>query len=484
MFMKTRRQMLAQCGLGLGSIALSSLLSEMGLAAEGSNADSSGIDSKDAVIPETPLGSSLSPKLPHFAPRAKRVIHLFANGGPSQVDTFDPKPALKKWHGKLLDDKLKGDKRVGGAAFASPFKFAKHGKCGADVSELFPKLAEHVDDMCIIRSMVTDVPNHEPGLLMMNCGDISQVRPSMGSWVLYGLGTENQSLPGFVVMCPSGLPTSQGSNWRSAFLPGVYQGTYVDSQESSPDKLVANIRNDQLVPKQQRRQLDYIQQLNELHRHQREDDAQLDARIASLELAFRMQREAGDAFDVAREPDHIRELYGDTLQGRQMLIARRLVERGVRYVQVYHGAGQPWDSHQNLLGGHERLCRDADQPIAALLSDLKQRGMLDDTLVIWGGEMGRTPTVQLPMGPKPGRDHHHNGYTMWLAGGGARGGYTHGATSEVGLEVAENPVHVHDLHATILHLLGFDHEKLTFRYAGRDFRLTDVHGRVIKDLLA
>ncbi len=471
--MFSRRELLNRCGMGLGGIALASLLNDLGLAAAPAAGDVA-----------APVGSSLAPKVPHFAPRAKRVIHLFMNGGPSQVDTFDPKPALAKYHGKLLSEELKGDKRVGGAGYASPFKFAKHGQSGLEISELFPNIAKHADDLCIVRSMQTPIPNHEPGFLMMNCGDISRPVPSMGSWTLYGLGTENQSLPGFVVMCPAGLPTAQGSNWRNAFLPGIYQGTYVDSQESSPDKLVANIRNDAILPGQQRRQLDYIQQLNELHRQARPEDDQLEARIQSLELAFRMQREAGEAFDASREPQHIRELYGDNVQGRQMLIARRLVERGVRYVQLYHGAGQPWDSHNKLEDSHRRLAKESDQAVAALLTDLKQRDMLKDTLVLWGGEMGRTPTVQLPLTATPGRDHHHDGFTVWMAGGGTKGGYAHGVTDELGLHVAEDPVHVHDLHATILHLLGFDHEKLTFRYAGRDFRLTDVSGQVVKELLA
>lgn len=469
----SRRELLNRCGMGLGGVALASLLNDLGLAAAPAGADVA-----------APVGSSLAPKAPHFAPKAKRVIHLFMNGGPSQVDTFDPKPALAKYHGKLLSEELKGDKRVGGAAFASPFKFAKHGQSGLEISELFPNIAKHADDLCVVRSMQTPIPNHEPGFLMMNCGDISRPVPSMGSWTLYGLGTENQSLPGFVVMCPAGLPTAQGSNWRNAFLPGIYQGTYVDSQESSPDKLVANIRNDAILPGQQRRQLDYIQQLNELHRRARPEDDQLEARIQSLELAFRMQREAGEAFDASREPQHIRELYGDNVQGRQMLIARRLVERGVRYVQLYHGAGQPWDSHNKLEDSHRRLAKESDQAVAALLTDLKQRDMLKDTLVLWGGEMGRTPTVQLPLTATPGRDHHHDGFTIWMAGGGTKGGYAHGVTDELGLHVAEDPVHVHDLHATILHLLGFDHEKLTFRYAGRDFRLTDVSGQVVKGLIA
>ena len=467
-----------RCGFGMGAVALSSLMNELGYAAPAATAASGTVETGlDA-------GSSLAPKQPHFAPKAKHVIHLFMNGGPSQIDLFDPKPMLAKYHGKVLKKDLEGDKRVGGAAFASPFKFKKHGQSGIEISELLPNLARHADDLCVVRSMQTPVPNHEPGLLMMNCGDINRPVPSMGSWLLYGLGTENQSLPGFVVMCPAGLPTAQGSNWRNAFLPGIYQGTYVDSQESEAAKLVANIRNDAILPKQQRRQLDYLQQLNAMHRARRADDEQLDARIQSLELAFRMQREAGEAFDISREPKHVRDLYGDTVHGRQTLIARRLVERGVRYVQLYHGAGQPWDSHAGVNERHPKLAAECDQPIAALLADLKQRDMLKDTLVIWGGEMGRTPTVQLPVGPKPGRDHHHDGFTVWMAGGGVRGGYTHGLTDEFGLAVAADPVHVHDLHASILHLMGFDHEKLTFRYGGRDFRLTDVHGRVVKELFA
>ena len=467
--MVSRRQLLTRSGMGIGGVALAGLLCKPAAG--------------ESASPAAPT-SALGPRPPHFKPRAVRIIHLFMNGGPSQIDLFDPKPLLKKYEGKVLKDDLKADKRIGGVGLPSPFAFAKHGQSGIEISELLPNIARHADDLCVIRSMQTPVPNHEPGLLMMNCGDISRTVPSMGSWTLYGLGTENQSLPGFVVMCPAGLPTAQGSNWRSAFLPGIYQGTSIDSQESSPDRLVANISNDRILPGQQRRQLDYIQQMNELHRQARPDDAQLEARIHSLELAFRMQREAGEAFDVSREPEAVRERYGNHVQGRQLLIARRLAERGVRYVQVYHGAGQPWDSHQNVNDAHKKLCRESDAPIAALLQDLKDRDMLDDTLVIWGGEMGRTPTVQLPLGKAPGRDHHHDGFTVWLAGGGVKGGHVHGTTDDVGLSVVENPVTVHDLHATILHLLGFDHERLTFRHAGRDFRLTDVHGTVVHDVLA
>ncbi len=470
----SRRRLLAECGMGMGSLALAGLLADS-RAAESLPALGAG-----SVSPV----SSLAPKSPHFAPRATRVIHLFMNGGPSQIDLFDPKPALRKYAGQLLGKDLAGDRRIGGVGMPSPFRFDRYGQSGMEISELLPNIARHADKLCVIRSMRTPVPNHEPGLLMMNCGDISRSVPSMGAWTLYGLGTENQSLPGFVVMCPAGLPTAQGSNWRNAFLPGIYQGTYIDSKETSPDRLVANISNDAILPSQQRRQLDYIQELNELHRRQRPEDEQLEARIHSLELAFRMQREAGEAFDVSREPEDVQERYGDHVQGRQLLIARRLLERGVRYVQVYHGAGQPWDSHQNVADNHRRLCKESDAPIAALLDDLADRDMLRDTLVIWGGEIGRTPTVQLPMTKAAGRDHHHDGFTVWLAGGGARSGYVHGVTDELGLKAVENPVSVHDLHATILHLLGFNHERLTFRHAGRDFRLTDVHGRVVAELLA
>lgn len=471
--------MLTHSGMGLGMLALAGVLRD----AEAGDAASDDSDAaKNDAAPSG--GSSLSPKQPHFPGTAKRVIHIFANGGPSQVDTFDPKPALEKFHGKTLSEELKRDRRLGGVAHASPFKFAKHGRCGTEVSELFPNVAKHVDKLCVIRSMFTEVPNHEPGLMMMNCGDIVRPRPSVGAWTLYGLGTENQSLPGYVVMCPGGLPTAATSNWRSAFLPGIYQGTHVDTQYEQADQLIANIENQYLLADQQRRQMQLIQRLNRMHLRTRADDPQLNTRIQTLELAFRMQGEARDAFDTTDEPEHIHKLYGDSLQGRQMLIARRLSERGVRYVQVYHGAGQPWDSHASIETNHRRLCKNADQPIAALLEDLDQRGMLDDTLVIWGGEIGRTPTVQLPVTANPGRDHHNDGFTVWMAGGGVRGGMTYGSTDEVGLKIAENRVHVHDLHATILHTLGFDHTRLTYRYAGRDFRLTDVHGNVVHDILA
>jgi len=310
----------------------------------------------------------------------------------------------------------------------------------------------------------------------------------MGSWLTYGLGTENQNLPGFIAMCPGGYPIQESQNWQSAFLPGVFQGTYIDTKHTEIEKLIENIKN-QVPLDEQRRQVDLIQALNRHHAESRQNDAQLEARIQSFELAYRMQIDATDAFDISREPEHIRKMYGEGTQARQILIARRLIERGVRFVQVWHGAGQPWDNHDDLEVNHRRLARECDQAIGALLKDLKQRGMLDDTVVIWGGEFGRTPTVELPTpgsnaGKINGRDHNHYGYTTWMAGGGVRPGYVHGATDEFGFQAVENKVHVHDLQATIMALLGFDHEKLTFRHAGRDYRLTDIHGRIVRDLIA
>jgi hypothetical protein len=323
----------------------------------------------------------------------------------------------------------------------------------------------------------------------MNCGDGRQIRPSLGSWLCYGLGTENQNLPGFVAMCPFGYPIQETQNWQAGFLPGVYEGAYIDSQYTHIEQLIEHIRNDRSLLPEQREQLDLLRRMNARHLRDRQNEDALDARIRSFELGFRMQTEASEAFDVRREPQHIRDMYGPGVQSRQLLIARRLVERGVRFVQLWHGAGQPWDSHDDLEIQHRNLARECDQAIGALLVDLKQRGLLDETLVIWGGEFGRTPTVELPkegsnQGKVNGRDHNHWGFTTWLAGGGVRGGYVHGATDEFGFRAVENRVHVHDLHATILHLLGFDHEKFTYRYAGRDFRLTDVHGRVVRELIA
>ncbi len=466
----TRRELLSRSGMGFGALVLGSLMAETGLPARAESAN------------------PLLPKAPQFAPKAKRVIHLFMNGGPSQVDTFDNKPSLVKYHGKAIPLGLRTERKTG-AAYQSPFSFKKYGQSGIEVSELFAKTAERIDDICVIRSMHADVPNHEPSLMLMNCGDARQVRPSLGSWALYGLGTENQNLPGFMVMCPGGYPISESQNWQSGFLPGIYQGTYLDTKNTELDKLIEHIRNHRTSSPRQRNQLDLLAELNREHQEKRAREAELEARIQSFELAFRMQSEASDAFDVNREPQHIRDMYGPGVQARQLLISRRLLERGVRYIQLWHGEGQPWDSHDDIATEHKRLAGQCDQGIAALLTDLKQRGMLEDTLVMWGGEFGRTPTVELPtpgsnQGKMNGRDHNHYGFTMWLAGGGVKGGHIHGATDEFGFQAVEDKVHVHDLHATILHLLGFNHETFTYRYAGRDFRLTDVHGKVIPGILA
>ncbi len=463
----SRREMLGRSGLGFGMLGLAGVL-----AAEGGFAP----EARAAVAT-----GALAPRRAHFPGKARQVVHLFMNGGPSQVDTFDPKPMLDKHHGQPLPSSLRTERKTG-AAMRSPFKFERYGKSGIEVSELFAKTAQHVDDMCVIRSMQAEVPNHEPSLMLMNCGDGRLPRPSFGSWVTYGLGTENQNLPGFIAMCPGGYPIVATQNWRAAFLPGAYQGTYIDTKHTELEKLVENIRNHATPPDEQRRQLDLVQRLNARHLAARAADPALEARIQSFELAYRMQGEAAEAFDIRREPPSIREQYTDGVNGRQLLITRRLLERGVRFVQVWSGAGQPWDNHDDLEKQHRKLAADWDQPIAAFLADLKARGMLDTTLVMWGGEFGRTPVAELPK--LSGRDHNHYGFSMWLAGGGVRGGYVHGATDDFGFAAVENRVHVHDLHATVLHLLGFDHTKLTYRYAGRDFRLTDVYGNVVKELLA
>ena len=477
----TRRDALRRGGMGFGGLALGSLMNDQGMLGP------SKARAADVAAGATGI-NPLAPRMPQFAPKAKRVVHLFMNGGPSHVDTFDPKPSLTKYHGKPIPSNRPTERRTG-AAFKSPFSFKKYGQSGLEVSELFSQVGEMADDLCVIRSMHADVPNHEPSLMLMNCGEARQPRPSMGSWVLYGLGTENQNLPGFIVMCPFGFPIQETQNWQCGFLPGVYQGTYIDSRHTDIEKLIAHIKNNTVGSDAQRDQIDLLSRLNREHSERRQQEAALEARIQSFELAFRMQTEAGDAFDVSREPKHIQEMYGPGVQARQLLTARRLLERGVRYIQLWHGQGQPWDSHDDIETEHRKLARECDQGIAAFLKDLKQRGMLEDTLVMWGGEFGRTPTVELPtpganQGKMNGRDHNHYGFTMWLAGGGVKGGHVHGATDEFGFGAVENKVHVHDLHATILHLMGLDHEKLTYRYSGRDFRLTDVSGTIVKDILA
>ena len=460
----SRRDLLQRSGLGFGLLGLAGVL-----AADGSL----------AAAPAA--GNPLAPKQPHFRPRAKQVVHLFMNGGPSQVDTFDPKPLLDKYHGKpLTSPNLRTERKTAGA-MRSPYTFKRCGKSGIEVSEIFARTAECIDDLCIIRSMCADVPNHEPSLMLMNCGDGRLPRPSMGAWITYGLGSANQNLPGFIALCPGGYPIVATQNWRSAFLPGAYQGTYVDTQHADVRRLIENINNPSLAPAEQRRQLDLVLRLNRLHGERRPHDAQLESRIQSFELAYRMQTEATDAFDVNRESQKMRDAYGPGTHARQLLITRRLLERGVRFIQVWSGGGQPWDNHDGLEKQHRTLAQQWDRPIAAFLKDLKQRGLLETTLVMWGGEFGRTPVAELP--GLSGRDHNHYGFSMWLAGGGVRGGHVHGATDAFGFRAVENKVHVHDLHATILHLLGFDHEKLTYRYAGRDFRLTDVHGHVVREIL-
>ena len=422
-----------------------------------------------------------------FAPRAKRVIFLFMNGAPSHVDTFDPKPALARYEGQMPDGKLY--KKAGAGFLPSPFRFRACGQSGVVMSELFPYLSQCADDLCVLRGMHTDVPNHEPGLLVMHSGNQQPIRPSLGAWASYGLGSENQNLPSFVVLCP-GLPVVGPQLWSSGFLPGEHQGTSVDTNHTAVEKLVANLRHPTLNWRKQREQLDLLQRLNQLHAAQRPEHRALEAQIQAYELAFNMQREATDAFDINRESDATREMYGDTLFGRSCLLARRLSERGVRFVQVYYvdkKRKQPWDTHKDNNGGHRRLCKDSDQATAALITDLKRLGMLEDTLVIWGGEFGRTPYAQIDKkkkDQKPGRDHHHTGFSMFLAGGGTRGGMMFGETDEFGMNAVNDRMHVHDLHATILHLLGINHEELTYRYSGRDFRLTDVHGRVVNEIIA
>jgi hypothetical protein len=452
----SRRDLFRKAGGGFASLGLAGVLAD-----------------EAASAAESPL----LPKAPHFRPKAKRIIHLFMNGGPSQVDTFDPKPALEKYHGQKPPGAEKKTERRTGGLFKSPFKFKQSGESGIPVSEIFPEVAKCIDDLCVIRSMHTDVPNHEPSLLMMNSGITQPIRPSMGSWLCYGLGSENQNLPGFVVLCP-GKPVVGPQLWSNGFLPGIFQGCHINKLD--PKRIVDHISNKHLTPTTQRQQLDLINRINQIHLAQRDGDDQLESRIQSLEIAFRMQTEAQEAFDISRESKATRELYGKGQFADSCLAARRLVERGVRMVQVYFGNGQPWDDHGNLEKGHRSKGQSSDKAIAGLLRDLKSRGLLEETLVLWGGEFGRTPVSE----GSNGRDHNHHGFSVWLAGGGVKGGMTYGSTDEFGFAAVENKVHVHDLHATMLHLLGLDHEKLTYRYSGRDFRLTDVHGKIVHDIIA
>lgn len=460
--MLSRRQLLQQAGAGFGMVGLAGSLNDLHAA-----------DSPGAI--------------PHFTPKAKRVIFLFMNGAPSHVDTFDPKPALAKYEGSQPQGELYR-KNSGSGFMPSPFKFRAHGESGVVMSELLPNLARHADDLCVLRSMHTNVPNHEPGLLIMHSGNQQPIRPSLGSWCSYGLGTENENLPGYVVLCP-GLPVVGPQLWSNSFLPGEHQGMSVDTNDMQVDKLVANLNHPHLTRAQQQRQLELLGKLNRLHREKRQGEAELDAQIRAMELAFNMQREASVAFDISHEPTRVQEMYGETPFGQSCLLARRLCENGVRFVQVYYvtkSGKQPWDTHSENNKKHRELCADSDQATAALLTDLKARGMLEDTLVVWGGEFGRTPYAQNNKNKdysKAGRDHHHTGFSMFLAGGGVQGGTMYGNTDEFGMNAVENRIHVHDLHATILHQLGIDHKRLTYRYSGRDFRLTDVHGEVVRGIV-
>jgi len=454
----TRRQFLQRAGMGFGALSLAGLLGPelLGLSAHA-----------------TEVEPSLLPKAPPFPAKAKHVVHVFAQGAPSHVDTWDPKPALAQYDGQAIPG-------MDGVAMASPFKFSRQGKSGLEMSEVFPQLGTVADDLCVIRSMYTDIPAHEVATLMMNTGS-RLVRPSVGSWVLYGLGTENQNMPGFISLRPGGAPPGGTANWQSAFLPGLYQGVSINTKVPTLNMLIENIRNPNTPLVEQRRQLDLVHKLNELHSQDLEKDAQLEARLQAFEMAFKMQTEATDAFDLHKEPESIRELYGRTPQGNQMLITRRLIERGVRFVQVWAGG---WDHHQDLQEKLPERAKDIDQPLAAFIKDLKQRNLFDETLIVWGGEFGRKPVRDRNGGENPGRDHNSKAFTTVLAGGGVRGGMTYGATDEFGAASIENKVHVHDLHATLLALLGFDHKKLTYRYNGRDFRLTETSGEIIQAVMA
>jgi hypothetical protein len=464
----SRRWFLQQCGVGLGALALMDLFAQDGL----------------AVPEKAALPDPLAPKVPHFKPRAKRVIYLFMAGAPSQPELFDYKPELARLDGTLPPpDLLKGYR----AAFINPnskllgprFTFGKHGHCGAELSELLPHLATVVDDVAIVRSMVTDAFNHAPGQILMSTGSQQFGRPSFGAWTCYGLGSESRNLPGFVVFSSGSKgPSGGNSNWGSGFLPTVYQGVQFRSG-GDPVLYLSNPRG--ISPDVQRDSLDALGRLNRL-RLDAVGDPEIATRLNAYEMAFRMQASAPEVMDLAREPKPILDLYGaepgKASFANNCLLARRLVERGVRFVQLFHEA---WDQHGNLKADLKKNCRETDRACAALLKDLKQRGLLDDTLVIWGGEFGRTPMVQ---GGSDGRDHHPNAFTIWLAGGGIKPGITLGKTDDLGFNAVEDRVHVHDLHATLLHLLGFDHTRLTYKFQGRQFRLTDVHGEVVQKLLA
>ena len=477
----SRRELLSRAGGGAGMLALAALLADEGLLTSSANA----AGTSDSKL------NPLAPRVAHFPAKAKSVIWLFMNGGPSQVDTWDYKPTLEKLDGKPLEG---FDKNTGfftanvGPVMKSPFKFAQHGKSGAWVSEIFPKMAEHVDDMAFLYSCYTGSNNHSPALFMMNTGAARMGLPCVGSWVTYGLGSESANLPAFIAMTDPlgrGLPKGYSQNWGAGFIPSVYQGTWLRPSGDPIDNLY---RPADMNDAQQRAQLDLLARLNRRRLEKTPQEQELATRIESFELAYRMQIAAPDAIDITKEPEHIHKLYGIGDKrcdhfAKQCLMARRLVERGVRFVQIYSGGMEnerSWDGHTNIKDNHTQFAGETDTPIGGLLADLKQRGLLDSTLVIWGGEFGRLPIVQTG---GTGRDHNPHAFTFWLAGGGAKGGTLYGATDEIGHKAVENRVHVNDLHATILHLLGLDHLKLTYRMSGRDFRLTDVAGRVVKEVV-
>jgi hypothetical protein len=473
----TRREALCRIGNGFGMMAFAGMLGDA-------------LDAADLLAAgQAPFANGGL----HHAAKAKHVIFLFMNGGLSQVDSFDPKPMLDKYHGQPLPGGPIATERKTGALMRSPFTFKKYGQCGMDVSELFPHVGSCADDICFVRSVHTDIPNHEPSMLMMNTGHTQVGRPSIGAWLTYGLGTVNHNLPGYVVLCPD-TPTTVGPPlWNNAFLPAVHQGTFISSKvenkneiigkEFDPKKLVSFIHNEKHTLPEQRREIDLLEKLDRMRAIK---DPQLDAAIQSMEVAYRMQTEAPEVFDIRKETKATLELYGPGSTARGCLMAVRLVQRGVRMVQVYYAAGDPWDHHGNIQM-HRKNAFDSDRPFAAVIKDLKSRGLLEDTIVVCGSEFGRTPVCEVGSGGEGaanGRDHNPFGFTMWLAGGGIKGGTIHGATDDFGFKAIDKPVHVHDIHATILHLLGVDHTKLTYRYSGRDFRLTDVSGKVISEILA
>ena len=480
-----RRQWLQRAGGGFGMLGLAWMLNDEGLLTQRLQAA------------ERSQLNPLAPTAGHFPAKAKRVIWIFVNGGPSHVDTWDYKPKLEEWNDKSIrefDPAFKNTtgffKNAVGNLMQSPFQFTPRGECGKMVSSIFPELGKHVDKMAFIHSGHTESNNHSPALFAMNCGMPRMGFPCVGSWVTYGLGCESQDLPAFVVMSDPkgrGLPKGHAANWSAGFLPGVYQGTHLQPKgEPIPNLKPPKEMDDQL----QRHQLDFLRAVNELHAEQREAERELSARIESYELAYRMQSAAPEALDVNRESAETLALYGVGDQrcdhfAKQCLIARRMVERGVRFVQIYSGGMEnqrSWDGHNDIQGNHSQFAGETDRPVAALLDDLARRGLLDETLVIWCGEFGRLPIAQ--KAAKPGRDHNPHCFTAWLAGGGVKGGVTHGASDDVGYKAAEDKVHINDLHATILHLLGVDHERLTYKYNGRRFRLTDVAGEVIQPILS